>query len=200
MDPNLILNRLVRLAKLDTTVFDEVRDDAAELVPALIIAGVSAMLAGLGAFLWFQFNIDEPKFYGADNPFLNTFILGGIFMAAMYAVWILIAYVVIVQVYKATADLQSLFRTMGYAGAAMALSVLMFIPFLYPIFAIVPLMLLFVLSIYAVQSASNAESTQVVMANLAGSTVFVLILSAVAFSSDTKRLGAGLFAIIFRIP
>jgi hypothetical protein len=200
MDPNVILNRLVRLAKLDTTVFDEVRDDAAELVPALIIAGVSAMLAGLGAFLWFEFNIDEPKFYGADNPFLNTFILGGLFMAAMYAVWVLIAYVVIVQLYKATADLQSLFRTMGYAGAAMALSVLMFIPFLYPIFAIVPLMLLFVLTIYAVQSASNAESTQVVMANLAGSTVFVLILSAVAFSSDTKRLGAGLFAIIFRIP
>ncbi len=200
MDPNVILNRLIRLAKLDTTVFDEVRDDAAELIPALIVAGVSAMLSGLGAWLWFQFNIDEPKFAGADNPFVNTFILGGLFMAAMYAVWVLIAYVIIVQVYKATADLQSLFRTMGYAGAAMALSVLMFIPFLYPVFAIVPLMLLFVLSIYAVQSASNAESTQVVMANLAGSAVFVLILSVVAFSSDTKRIGAGLFAILYKIP
>ena len=27
MDPNVIMNRLIRLAKLDTTVFDEVRDD-----------------------------------------------------------------------------------------------------------------------------------------------------------------------------
>jgi hypothetical protein len=196
MDPNVILNRLIRLAKLDTTVFDEVRDDAAELIPALIVAGVSAMLAGLGAWLFFAFNFDP----GPDNAFLNSFILGGLFMAAMYAVWVLIAYVVIVQVYKATADLQSLFRTMGYAGAAMALSVLMFIPFLYPVFAIVPLALLFVLSIYAVQSASNAESTQVVMANLIGSAVFVLILSVVAFSSDTKRIGAGLFAILIKIP
>jgi hypothetical protein len=198
MDPNVILNRLIRLAKLDTTVFDEVRDDAAELVPALIVAGASAMLAGLGAWLFFLFNFD--KNYRPDNIFLNSFILGGLFMAAMYAVWVLIAYVVIVQVYKATADLQSLFRTMGYAGAAMALSVLMFIPFLYPVFAIVPLALLFVLSIYAVQSASNAESTQVVMANLIGSAVFVLILSVVAFSSDTKRIGAGLFAILIKIP
>lgn len=198
MDPNVILNRIIRLAKLDTTVFDEVRDDAAELVPALIVAGVSAMLAGLGAWLWFLFNFD--KNYRPDNIFLNSFILGGLFMAAMYAVWVLIAYVVIVQIYKATADLQSLFRTMGYAGAAMALSVLMFIPILYPVFAIVPLALLFVLTIYAVQSASNAESTQVVMANLAGSTVFVLILSIVAFSSDTKRIGAGLFAMLIKIP
>lgn len=198
MDPNVILNRIMRLAKLDTTVFDEVRDDAAELVPALIVAGVSAMLAGLGAWLFFLFNFDDS--YRPDNTFLNSFILGGLFMAAMYAVWVLIAYVIIVQVYKATADLQSLFRTMGYAGAAMALSVLMFIPILYPVFAIVPLALLFVLSIYAVQSASNAESTQVVMANLAGSAVFVLILSIVAFSSDTKRIGAGLFAILIKIP
>lgn len=196
MDPNLILNKILRLARLDTTVFDEVRDDANELIPAMIVAGVSALLAGLGATLFYEFNFD----YGLEKPWLNTFILGGVFMAALYLVWVLIAYVIIVQVYKASADLQSLLRTMGYAAVPLALSVLMFIPVLYPVFAIVPLALLFVMSIYAVQAVTNADSTQVVIANTAGFSVMVLVLSIVAFSSDTTVMGAGLFSILQRIP
>ena len=93
MDPNLILNKILRLARLDTTVFDEVRDDANELIPAMIVAGVSALLAGLGATLFYEFNFD----YGPEKPWLNTFILGGVFMAALYLVWVLIAYVIIVR-------------------------------------------------------------------------------------------------------
>ena len=193
MDPNAILNKILRLARLDTTVFDEVRDDANELVPALIVAGVSALLAGLGATLWFLFLWDDRLH--PDGIWLNTFILGGIFLAALYAVWVLITYVVIVQVYKASADLQSLLRTMGYAAAPLALSLLMFIPVLWPVFAIVPLALVFVMTIYATQSVTNADSTQVVMANLAGFAVMVLVLSIVAFSSDDS--GAGLFAALF---
>lgn len=196
MDPNLILNKILRLARLDTTVFDEVRDDANELIPAMIVAGVSALLAGLGATLFYEFNFD----YGPEKPWLNTFILGGVFMAALYLVWVLIAYVIIVQVYKASADLQSLLRTMGYAAVPLAISVLMFIPVLYPVFAIVPLALLFVMSIYAVQAVTNADSTQVVIANTAGFSVMVLVLSIVAFSSDTTVMGAGLFSILQRIP
>lgn len=196
MDPNLILNRVLRLARLDTTVFDEVRDDANELIPAMIVAAVASLLAGLGATLFFTFNFDN----GPENVWLNTFILGGIFMAALYFVWILIAYVVIVQVYRASADLQSLIRTMGYGAAPLALSVLMFIPVLYPVFAIVPLALLFVMSIYAVQSVTNADSTQVVMANTAGFAVMVLVLSIVAFSGDSSIIGAGIFSILYEIP
>ena len=136
----------------------------------------------------------------SEKPWLNTFIHGGVFMAALYLVWVLIAYVIIVQVYKASADLQSLLRTMGYAAVPLAISVLMFIPVLYPVFAIVPLALLFVMSIYAVQAVTNAYSTQVVIANTAGFSVMVLVLSIVAFSSDTTVMGAGLFSILQRIP
>ncbi len=164
MDPNLILNKVLRLARLDTTVFDEVRDDVNELIPALIVAAVSSLLAGLGATLFWEFNFD----FGPDKVWLNTFILGGLFLAALYLVWVLITYVVLVQIFKASADLQSLIRTMGYAALPLALSLFMFIPVLYPVFAIVPIALLFVMSIYAVQAVTNADSTQVVIANSAG--------------------------------
>ena len=198
MDPNLVINRILRLARLDTTVFDEVRDDVNELIPALVVAGVSALLAGLGATLFWLFNFDSN--YRPEKVWLNNFILGSLFMAALYFVWILVTYVIIVQLYKASADLQSLIRTMGYAAVPLALSVLMFIPVLYPVIALVSIILLFVMSIYAVQSVTNADSSQVVIANLAGFAVMALVLSIVAFNGDRSVIGAGIFSIITEIP
>lgn len=196
MDPNVMVNHVLRLVRFDTLVFEEVRDDVNELIPALIIAGISALLAGLGATLFWEFNFD----FGPENAWLNLFILGGVFMAALYAVWVLVVYVMLAQVYKASADVQALFRTMGYAAWPLALSVLMFIPVLYPVFAIGSVVLLFVMSIYAAQAVTSADSTQVVMANLAGLAVWVLVLSIIAFSSDTTIIGAGIFAILQQIP
>jgi hypothetical protein len=174
-----------------------VRDDANELVPALIVAGVSALLAGLGTFLFWQFHYES-----VDGAFVRAFIMGSIFTALLYVVWVLIAYVILVQLYKASADLQSLFRTMGYAAVPLALVLLMFIPVLYPVFAIVPFALLFVMSIYAVQSVTNADSTQVVMANTAGFAVMVLVLGIIATTGDfpDAPIATGLFAWVPELP
>lgn len=198
MDPNLVINRIIRLARLDTSVFDEVRDDVNELIPALVTIAVSALLAGLGAFLFVQVNFDSKP----DGLFVRTFLMGGIFLALLYGVWVLISYVVLVQLYKASADLQALLRTMGYASIPLAISVLMFIPVLYPVFAIVPIGLLFVMSIYATQAVTNADSTQVVIANLIGFTVMVLILGIIATSGSyaDAPIGAGIFEWIPDIP
>lgn len=195
MDPNVILNRVMRLARLDTTVFDEVRDDARELVPALVIAGIAALLAGLGTLLWWQV-VPSGK---PDGTLLNTFILGSIFIAACYAVAVLVTYVVLAQVYKVQADLQAMFRTCGYAAVPLALVVLMFVPVIYPVFAIVPFAALFVMMIYAVQSATGAESNQVVMSCLIGFVVMVLVAGLIAGVTDAAKapMGVGAFGIMF---
>ncbi len=193
MDPNLILNRVGRLARLDTSVFDEVKDDPKELVPALIIAAISALLAGLGAFLYWEVAADRLE---PDNTFLNAFVLGSIFLAVMYAVAVLITYVMLVQVFNAQSDLQALFRTMGYGAIPLALSVLMFIPMLFPLFAVVPMSLLLVMMIYAARATTNAQPEQVVMAASAGFAVMVLVLGFIAISSSIPDapIGAGIFA------
>lgn len=198
MDPNVIVNRIVRLAKLDTTVFDEVRDDARELIPALIVAGIACLLAGLGALLWWSVVPNEFLRDNVEKKFLDTLILGSIFLAAMYGVAALIIYVVMAQMYKVTVDLQALIRTMGYAALPLALCILQFIPLLWPVFALVPLALLFVMMIYAVQSATGAESKQVVTATTIGFAVMVLVLGIISASTgatDTP-IGAGIFGII----
>jgi len=194
MDPNVVINRLVRLAKLDTTVFDEVRDDANELIPAIVITVVSALLAGLGALLFWSVVASGTP----DRVFVNQVIFGSIFMAVMYGVAALVVYVVMVQMFKVQVELQTLVRTMGYASFPLAACILMFIPILWPVFAIVPLALLLVTTIYAVQSATSAQSNQVVIASLIGFAVFVLVLGVIATTSDAGKapMGAGLFGII----
>ncbi len=194
MDPNVVINRLVRLAKLDTTVFDEVRDDANELIPAIVITVVSALLAGLGALLFWSVVASGTP----DRVFVNQVIFGSIFMAVMYGVAVLVVYVVMVQMFKVQVELYALARTMGYASFPLAACILMFIPILWPVFAIVPLALLLVTTIYAVQSATSAESNQVVIASLIGFAVFVLVLGVIATTSDSGKapMGAGLFGII----
>jgi hypothetical protein len=199
MDPNVILNRVMRLARLDTTVFDEVRDDQQELVPALIVAAISCLLAGLGSFLWWQVVPNSSYRDAVDGAFVNTLILGSIFLFIMYFVAGLVVYVVLAQLYKVQADLQSIIRTMGYAAIPLAASLLMFIPILWPVFALVPLAILFVMMVYAVQSATGAESTQVVMSVLAGFAVMVLVLGLVATLTDATKapIGAGDFSLLF---
>lgn len=195
MDPNKVLNHVLRLARLDTSVFEEVRDDVAELIPALVVAAISCLLAGLGAWMYWEVAVDRST----EAAFLNAFILGSVFLAAMYAVMVLVVYVVLVQIYKASADLTALFRTMGYAAVPISLSLLMFIPVLWPVFALVPLALLFVMSIYATQAATGADSKQVVMACTAGLTVMVVVLGIIALKmADVPDvpIGAGVFGTL----
>lgn len=195
MDPNVVLNRVGRLARLDTTVFDEVKDDINETVPAIIVAIVSAFLAGLGAFLWGQV-VPDGDF---DSGFVNAFLLGSIFLAVVYGVAALVVYVVLMQMYRVQADLQSLVRTMGYASVPLALSVLMFIPFLWPVFSLTSLALLFVMMIYAAQAATNADSKQVIVACIAGFAVMCLVLGFIALQADfpDQPMGAGQFGALF---
>jgi hypothetical protein len=195
MDPNVVLNRLARLARFDTSVFDEVRDDPNETISAVVIAIASALLAGIGAWLWYA----VVPTVSPQRVFVNTVIIGSVFTALMYGVAALVAYVVLVQIYKVPVDLFSLVRTLGYAAAPLALSVLMFVPIIFPLFSLMPIALLLVMMIYAVQSASDAEPGQVVVASVVGLGVMVLVLGLIATSASVTDapMGAGQFGILF---
>ena len=198
MDINAVMDKVMRLARLDTSVFDDVRDDQQELVPALVVAAVSFLLAGIGTWLFFFVVADSVYRDNYDGNFINNVILGSIFAIVLYGVAALAVYVVMAQMYRVTVDLQSLIRTMGYAAAPMSLSLLMFIPIIWPLFAIAPLALLLVTMNSAVRSASNAEESHVMMASIIGFAVMVVVLGLISLSSSAGDfpMGAGLFGVL----
>jgi hypothetical protein len=190
MDPNLILNRLNRLVRLDTTVFDEVRDDPKELVPAIIIVAVSALLASIGAWLWLALVGHDPYEVDFGKVFLKIILMGTLFNVGLWAVWVLVTYATLTAYFKEQADLQSLFRTMGYASFPLAATVVMLIPWLSFGVALIALVAWFVLSIYAVQATTGAHSNHVIAANLAGFDVFAILM---AFLARSTGMTNGIF-------
>ncbi len=190
MDPNAVLNRVMRLARLDTTVFDEVRDDEKELVPAIVVMAVSALIAGIGAWLWLLFDKPDGAKVDFGKVLVNILIMGTVFTVVLWAVWAAVTYVVLVQFYKEQADLQMLLRTMGYAAFPLSLSLLALIPALGFGFAVAALVIWFVMSTYAVQSTTQASSDKVVMSNAVGFLVFAVVMALIARSTG---MTSGLF-------
>ena len=186
---------LGRLVRLDLTVFDDVKDDVTATVPALTVMLVASLVAGLGSWLWWVVG-DAP---GKDGEaFLKTFILGGLFQAALWVLWVYIATMVLSRFFGASADLNQMMRTMGLAFAPMVIAILMVIDILAVPFGVIAIAATLLLSNAAIQSTTDAEPRQVILANVAGFAVFAIvlgILANVAQIYERAGLAPGLFFV-----
>lgn len=192
MDTNALVQRVRRLAMLDTSVFDEVRGDAASTLPALIVAAVSTLLFGLGGFLWWALNGPDSDFYESTSDiFIKSFLIGSIISIILYGVWIGITYALLTQVFRARADVNELVRVMGFAAAPLAIGVIMFIPQLEFAIGLTAVALFFGSTLLAVMSATDAPGGKALVSNAAGFAVWALILSFLV--SDDSVMAPGFF-------
>jgi hypothetical protein len=173
-----MMNRLMRLARLDTTVFDEVRLDAAATVPAVIVAAVSIFLSGLGGWLWWVMSSNFNT--GSGDILFKSAILGSVFAMALWVAWVFVVYVLLTQVFRAQADVQQLVRTMGMAMVPLALTLLMFIPSVSFGIGLAAVALTFGLTTMAIQAATNGSAAQVLVSNIAGFAVWAVVLTILA--------------------
>jgi branched-subunit amino acid transport protein AzlD len=193
-------NWLVRLARLDLTVFDDVKDDAAATVPALAVMVVASFAAGFGSWLWW-ITRDFGRGVSANSgeALLKTFILGGILQAALWLAWVYIAAMLLSRVFGAGADLNRIMRTMGLAFAPMVITILMVIDILAVPFAVIALGATLLLSNAAIQASTDAEPRQVILSNLAGFLVFAVVLGLLGNVAQIHDVG-GIAPGIFFVP
>lgn len=180
-----LTNRLMRLIRLDTTVFDEVRLDASATIPSIVVAVVSTFLAGIGGWLWWMVS----GFEESGDILIKSVILGSIFSVALWVAWVAIVYAILTQVFRAQADIQQLVRVMGMAAIPLALTVLMFIPQLDFGIGLASLALFFGLTNIAIQSATDASPGKVLVANFAGFAVWAIVLGLLVGSEDAYAPG-----------
>lgn len=188
-DPNALMERVRRLAMLDTSVFSEVRTDTSATVPAIVVAGGSTLLAGFGGWLWWLLN-DIPD---GTKIFWQSLILGSIISFLLWGVWLAITYVMLTQVFRGRADVNELVRVMGFGMLPLALSLLVFIPGLDFGIGIASLALLFGLTMIALQSATDAPAGHVLAANGAGFAVWAIVLGLLV--TDSHAWAPGFFVL-----
>jgi hypothetical protein len=188
LDVGAIVGRVQRLARLDTTVFDEVRYAASETVPALAVVVFSVLLSAIGVWLWLTL-----EFEGLDvgQVVLRLVLLGTAVMVGAWALWAIVTQVVLLNVFGVQADRMSLIRCMGYAAAPAGGMLLMLLPTLGFGIGIAATVAWFTLTNYAIQAAAAAaRPNQVVLANIAGFLVFALLMALLA---DATSWSPGLF-------
>jgi hypothetical protein len=189
LDFAILGDRLRRLIQLDTSVFEEVRQDPAATVPALFVAIASTFLAGIGGWLWWII-----QDYGDGGKVLvQSVLLGTVFSVALWIVWLLVTWVILSQLFREEADWQQMLRTMGMAAAPLALSVALFIPGVDFGIGLASIALFFGLTTIAVQSVTPASPAHVLVANLAGFAVWAIVLGLLVTSDSFLAPGIFLF-------
>jgi len=173
------------LIRLDLTVFDDVRDDAAATGPAIAVVVVASFLAGLGTWLWAVVEDQADK----GEVFLKATILGSIFQAALWLLWVYIVAMLLSRVFGAAADMNRLIRTMGLAFAPMAISLLVLLSVLSIPFAAIAIGGTFLLTNAAITSATDAPPDRVALANLTGFAAFAIILGILSNVAEWGVLG-----------
>ena len=190
MDVNAIVTRLRRLAMLDTSVFDEVRTDAAATLPAILIVIAATLLSGLGGWLWWIFG----GYTDAGTILTKSAIIGTIVAVVLWFVWVGIVYVMLGQVFRARVDAQELVRVMGFAAAPLALGILMSIHRLDYGIGIAVLGILFGTTQIAIQTATDATAGRALAANAAGFAVWAIVLNLLVSADNPLAPGVFIFA------
>ncbi len=192
MDPQIVIARILRTLRLDTTVFEEAREDPAALTQSIVIAAASFFLAGLGGWFWWAVEGFSEK----GKLFLESVIAGTFLGVGAWLVWIAVAYLLLTSVFHYTANLERLVRSSGLATVPMALMLVMFIPGINIGVGLAALGLVFLLMDIAIQVSVEASPGHVIMATFAGFLVFCFVLSLLV-QRDTW-LAPGVF--LFRAP
>jgi len=160
-----MVDRMIRAAKLDATVYEEVEADTTAMGQATGVVVLASIAGGIGS-------IGEMGAMG--------FVLGAIFSLIGWYVWSFITYLVGTRLLpqpSTQADVGQLLRTIGFASSPGVLRALGVIPGIGPLIVAVSAIWTLVAMVVAVRQALDYDSTgRAIAVCLVGWIVQVLII------------------------
>ncbi|MDB9822194.1 hypothetical protein OAC89_00660 [Deltaproteobacteria bacterium] len=144
---NYFIDRIIRAAKLDINLYEEVEADKTALLQSMMVVVLSSVAAGIGVI---------------GKGGINVFLPGIISALIGWLIWSYIAYIVGTKVLptpETKADYGELLRTIGFSSSPGLIRVLGIIPGLTWIVFIVAAIWMFAAMIIAIRQALDYEST-----------------------------------------
>ena len=157
-----IIQRLVRIAKFDMTVYEEIEHDESANTEALIVVVVSSILAALGVVLG-----------GAGIGVALTRLIAGILIY-----WLLWSYVTMfigTRFFQAQVSFWEMARMVGYASAPLALEILNVIPCLPWIIGPAAWVLALVVAFLAVREALDLPLEKTILTIIVGWLIVLVV-------------------------
>ena len=188
-----MIDRMKRAAMLDVKLYQEVEEDASLNQEALIVVVLASLAGAIGAFIG-----------GIIGAGIGKALLGAVASVVLgvlsYYVWAYVTYFVGTNLFKGTADVGELLRTLGYAHTPRLLSVLSFIPCVGPIVSAAGAILSLVAAVIAVREALDFDTGKAAVTCIIGWVLILIInvvlglvlgIGAVGFGAITSAFGGG---------
>lgn len=157
----MLLERMMRAARLDVHLYEEVEHDLDATSQAATVVGIVALCGGLGGGI-------GAAMAGQTGTAVIAFI-GGIVMAFVgWIAWAYITYFVGTSLFKGQATPGELLRTIGFAQSPGVLNILSFIPFLGGLVTLVVVVWSIIAGVVALRQALDISTGQAVITALIG--------------------------------
>lgn len=196
---------IVRLLRLDETVFSDIAQDQMQTAAALALPAVLLFGTTISSWLWLALWVDDGLDGGAV---LVRQVIGGTVVGyACWVGWVLIVERLLAMLWNQTVDRRALFRVMGFASLPVVLTWVMWLPdnlqgddlplgTLAVAVLVAAISAWLLLSHRALAAVSGATENQRGAANLAGYLAFLAVLGLVSRSGMAP--GIPLFTRGFR--
>ena len=168
-----ITSRMVRAARLEVPLYEEVEADTTATNQALTVVLVVAIATGIGQAIGATIEGNSAALVGR--------LIGGILNGLIgWAIWSYVIYFVGTRFFGGTATYGELLRTLGFAESPSVLLILSFVPVLGGILALVVGIWTIVASFIATRQALDLDNTKTFLAILVGFIALIIVLFAVA--------------------
>jgi len=171
-----IVDRVVRAAKLEVALYEEVEADERLTAQAIAVVVIAAIAGGIGGALG---AIILGRGIGG---FFAALIVSPIIAVIGYFIWAALTYLIGTRVFAGAADYGEMLRALGYSYGPQVLGLLSFIPCIGWLFGLVGAIWALVAGVIAVRQALDFDTGKAVITCIIGWIVMLilsLILSAI---------------------
>jgi hypothetical protein len=179
-----LINRMIRAARLENEVFEEVEADRTATNGALLVVVIAAVATGIGAALAHMLRGAPGRVPGALVGEIVGAIIG-------WLVWSYVTYFIGTRLFAGRATPGELLRTIGFAQAPGVLNVLSFIPVLGGLIRFAVAIWLLVAGVVAVRQALDFDTGKAILTTILGwlALIAIAIILAVLGFGAAAALG-----------
>ncbi len=180
-----LLNRMIRAARLDSSLYEEVEKDTTASSQAMMVVIIASIASGIGSAI-------AGHLAGGLGLLIGGLILGVITALIGWLIWSYITYIIGTRIFKGPetkATYGELFRCIGFSYSPNVIAILSFIPALGSIIAFIALIWALAAMVIAVRQALDFTTGRAIATCIVGFIVMLVIAAAVgAFTAGLTIL------------
>ena len=173
-----IVNRMIRAAKLEVSLYEEVEKDPNATNQALIVVVIASICSGIGSAI-------AGTMIGGAGAIISGLIIGAITALIGLLIWSFLTYIIGTRIFKGPktkATYGELIRCVGFSYSPSVLAILIFIPIIGPVIAFIAMIWSLVAMVIGVRQALDFSTGRAIATCIVGFIVMVVIFSIIGMT------------------